>query len=162
MRNLAKNKWILFLLGLLLVANISLLLGFFVFGDNHDGQRGHREDNFKAFSNKMHLTPEQDKLIRDMKEKHFNDMKASWENIRMTRDSLFRQVGDPAQSDSLAREIAARLARLNNEADMKLFHHFQQVRSKCTPEQQSIFDTLVPHMMTRPWGANRKPDPPRN
>ena len=150
MRNLAKNKWILFLLGLLLVANISLLLGFFVFGEGPGPARSSREDAFKSFSVKMHLTGEQEKAFRAMKEHHAESMKPLWERIRKTKDSLFRQVGHLDNGDSMATVLSIRLAALNREADMQLFHHFQEVRKQCTPDQQAIFDTLIPRVMSRP------------
>jgi len=150
MRNLAQNKWILFLLGILLLANISLLLGFFVFGDGPGDNRQRREDGFKSFSTKMHLTAEQEKTFREMKEKHAESMKPLWEGIRRTKDSLYRELGNTSHGDSLADVISNRLAGLNREADMKLFRHFQEVRKQCTPEQQAIFDTLIPRVMTRP------------
>jgi hypothetical protein len=155
MRNLAKNKWILFLLGILLLANISLLLGFFVFGDGPGSARERREDVFKTFSTKMHLTGEQEKAFRAMKESHAESMKPLWDSIRKTKESLYSELGNPSQGDSLAELISARLATLNREADLRLFHHFQEVRKQCTPEQQAIFDTLIPHVMSRPRESRR-------
>ncbi len=157
MRILAQNKWILALLALLLVANISLLLGFFVFNDGPDGKRGGREDNFKAFSEKMKLTPAQDTLLRKMKQEHNDRMKPLWEEIRKTKDTLYRQLGEPTGGDSAANVISLRLSALNHEADMRTFRHFQVVRAACTPEQRSIFDTLIPKWMSRPWNSGRKP-----
>jgi periplasmic protein CpxP/Spy len=155
MRNLPNIKWILLLLGILIVANISLLLGFFVFGSGHGDPHSRKEDGFKVFSGKMHLTPEQDKSFRAMKENHFDAMKPLWEAIRMTKDSLYRELGNGSGSDSLAEAYAIRLSRLNHESDMKTFHHFQEVRKLCTPEQQAIFDTLIPHIMTKPWNGRK-------
>jgi len=157
MRNLAQNKWILGLLALLLVANISLLLGFFVFGEGPEARKGAKEDNFKAFSEKMHLTPAQDTLLRKMKQDHNERMKPLWEEIRKTKDTLYRQLGEASGADSAANLISLRLSALNHEADMRTFRHFQEVRNECTPVQQAIFDTLIPKWMSRPWNSGRKP-----
>jgi protein CpxP len=157
MRNLAQNKWVLGLLALLLVANISLLLGFFVFGEGPEGRKGAKEDNFKAFSEKMRLTPAQDTLLRKMKQDHNERMKPLWEEIRKTKDTLYRQLGEANGGDSIANAVSLRLSALNHEADMKTFRHFQEVRNECTPEQRAIFDTLIPKWMSRPWNGGRKP-----
>ncbi len=156
MRNLVANKWILYLLVILLLANICLILFFWVFGEGgRYGLRGKHEDNFRVFAEKMHLTSEQEKMFRTMKDKHFMDMRPLWETIRMTKDTLYRQLADPSVADSSSLAIASRLANLNQDADLRLFRHFKEVRQNCTPDQQKIFDTLVPRMMSRPWGTGR-------
>jgi hypothetical protein len=159
MRNLAQNKWILFLLALLVVANISLLLGFYVFGEGPNNGKNLKEDTFKAFAEKMHLTAAQDSLMRKMKQEHNEHMKPLWEEIRKTKDTLYRQLGAALGADSAANVISLRLSVLNHEADMRIFHHFQEVREQCTPEQQAIFDTLIPKWMSRPWNGGKKPAP---
>lgn len=156
MRNLTQNKWILALLALLLIANISLLLGFYVFGEGPEGKKPAKEDNFKAFSEKMHLTPAQDSLMRRMKQEHADRMKPLWEEIRKTKDTLYRQLGDSDGGDSAANVISLRLSALSHEADMRTYRHFQEVRKECTPEQQAIFDTLIPKWMSRPWNGGHK------
>ena len=162
MRNLAQNKWILALLALLLVANISLLLGVFVFGDGPEARKSGKEDGFKAFSEKMHLTPAQDTLMRKMKQDHNESMKPLWEEIRRTKDTLYRQLGASSGSDSAASAISMRLSALSHEADMRTFRHFQTVRKECTPEQRAIFDTLIPKWMSRPWNSSRRSSTQKN
>ncbi len=151
MNTITKNKWFLFLLGFLFLANIALLLSFFVFGersgsykDAHSGQTGSG-----YLSKELLLSKEQDSAFSKMKEEHFKTMKPLWAEIRQTKDSLFRQMNNPNLDDSAISAFTDRIAAKNKIADELMFRHFRELRKLCTPEQQQKFDTLIPQMFNR-------------
>jgi Spy/CpxP family protein refolding chaperone len=156
MKAITRNKWFLFLLGFLLLCNIALLLSFFVFGEKgQSAEKNTHQANSEFLYRTLGLNQEQEKQFREMKEAHFAMMKPVWEKTKMTKDSLFRLLKDPAISDSVVQSITDRIAALNQESDIKLFHHFQALRNICTPQQQQTFDTLIPQLMTRQWNRGR-------
>ncbi|MGL6268878.1 MAG: Spy/CpxP family protein refolding chaperone [Chitinophagaceae bacterium] len=153
MNTITKNKWFLFLLGFLFLANIALLLSFFVFGekgssykDSHSGQQGSG-----SLSKELLLSKEQENTFSKIKEDHFKVMKPLWAEIRKTKDSLYRQLNNPAMEDSSISAFTERIAAKNKIADELMFRHFQELRKVCTPAQQQKFDTLIPQMFNR-WG----------
>ena len=153
MNTITKNKWFLFLLGFLFLANIALLLSFFVFGekggsykDSRNGQQGSG-----SLSKELLLSKEQENAFAKLKEEHFKVMKPLWSEIRQSKDSLYGQLNNPGMDDSSISSFTDRIAAKNKMADELMFRHFVELRKICTPEQQQKFDTLIPQMFNR-WG----------
>jgi periplasmic protein CpxP/Spy len=151
MKTITKNKWFLFLLGFLLLANIALLLSFFVFGERSGGDKNKGSKNATQgyLSKELQLTKQQDAEFNHLKEEHFRNMKPLWSEIRQTKDSLFRQMNNPDLDDSAIAAFTSRIATKNKKADEMMFRHFRELRKLCTPEQQQKFDTLIPQMLNR-------------
>jgi Spy/CpxP family protein refolding chaperone len=151
MNTITKNKWFLFLLGFLFLANITLLLSFFVFGEKSSTNKGSHstQSNSGYLAKELQLSREQDSTFNKMKEEHFRMMKPLWEEINKSKDSFFRQMNNPAMNDSAISAFTERIAENNKKADELMFRHFRELRKQCTPEQQQKFDTLIPKMMTR-------------
>ena len=153
MNTITKNKWFLFLLGFLFLANIALLLSFFVFGERSNSFRnGHGDQQGSGYlSKELQLSRQQDSAFSKMKEEHLKAMKPLWADIRQTKDSLFRQMNNPNLDDSAISAYTDRIAAKNKIADELMFQHFRELRKLCTPAQQQKFDTLIPQMFNR-WG----------
>jgi periplasmic protein CpxP/Spy len=148
MKAITKNKWFLALLGFLLLANIALLLSFFVFGEKHGDKPDARETR-SYMARELNLNAEQEKSFKASKEAFFKEMEPLWESIRLAKDSLFRQVNNASITQEQIDDYTQRIAEMNRESDAKVFRHFQDLRKYCTPDQLVKFDTLVPRMMTR-------------
>jgi Spy/CpxP family protein refolding chaperone len=151
MNTIIKNKWFLFLLGFLFLANIALLLSFFVFGEKSGSDKGSQNSKQVSgyLSKELQLSKEQDEAFSQMKEEHFKTMKPLWAEIRQTKDSLFRQMSNPNIDDSLISAYTDRIAAKNKKSDELMFRHFRELRKLCTPDQQQKFDTLIPQMFNR-------------
>lgn len=156
MKTITKNKWFLLLLGFLFIANIALLLSFFVFGERSDADKNSRSNQSGQgyLSRELALTKEQDVAFNKMKEEHFKTMKPLWSDIRKTKDSFFRQMSNPAMDDSAIADYTERIAQKNKLADELMFRHFRELRKLCTPEQQQKFDTIIPQMFSKSNGRN--------
>src|SRR5690349_16299805 len=105
MNNLTKNKWLLFLLGFLLLANITLLLSFFVFGERtaNRGPEGHRTSQppITGFLTKeLKMDNDQQARLKTLKEERFKVIKPLWEEIRKTKDSLYHQLKNPTFTEA--------------------------------------------------------------
>lgn len=165
MNNLTKNKWLLFLLGFLLLANITLLLSFFVFGERSAGRapEGNRppQPPITGFlSKELKMDAEQEAQLKALKEDRFKVIKPLWEEIRKTKDSLHNQLKNPAFTEAELAALTTRLAEKNKRSDELVFRYFQEVRKLCTPEQQVGFDTIVPQMLSRRDQWNKGPHKP--
>ena len=148
MKAITKNKWFLALLAFLLLANIALLLSFFVFGEKQADKPDSKETK-GYLARELNLNADQESKFKTSKEAFFKEMDPLWESIRLAKDSLFRQVNNASISQEQIDDYTQRIAEMNRESDARVFRHFQELRKYCTPEQQAKFDTLVPRMMTR-------------
>jgi Spy/CpxP family protein refolding chaperone len=150
MKAITRNKWFLALLGILLVANIALLLSFFVFGEKQESAHSRSSVPEKSYlARELKLDDQQEQQFKERKEKFFKEMEPVWEDIRKAKDSFYRQVNNAAITDADINELSARIAGKNKIADEMMFRHFRELRKLCTPEQQQKFDTLVPRMLSR-------------
>jgi len=150
MKAITRNKWFLALLAVLLLGNIALLLSFFVFGEKQEEKAARNGAPEKGYlARQLKLDEAQEKKFLEMKEVFFRDMEPLWEDIRKTKDSFYRQVNNASLSDGEIAAYTERIAEKNRVADERMFRHFRELRKYCTPEQQQIFDTLVPRMLSR-------------
>jgi Spy/CpxP family protein refolding chaperone len=166
MNNLTKNKWLLFLLGFLLLANITLLLSFFVFGERTTGRgpeggRPPQPPITGYLSKELKMDDDQQAKLKALKEERFNVIKPLWEEIRKTKDSLHNQLKNPTFTEAELNELTTRLSEKNKRSDELVFRYFQEVRKLCTPEQQVGFDTIVPKMLSRRDQWNKAPHKPK-
>lgn len=152
MNVISRNKWLLFLLGILLLANILLLLYIFVFGK---GGQDVRSGNTSSYvTKKLNLSVEQEARFKEMKEAYLKTMRPLWDDIRRSKDSLYTHLGDPMLADSTIIGLTNLIAENNRKSDEQQFRHFRELRKLCTPAQQATFDTLIPRMLSRMGGRS--------
>jgi periplasmic protein CpxP/Spy len=157
MNNLTKNKWFLFLLGFLLLANITLLLSFFVFGEKSELKPHNAPPQGAGYLYKeLSFTEDQKAKHKELKEAHFKNIKPLWEEIRITKDSLYKQLNNPSFDEAALQEMTNRLAEKNKLSDQLMFLYFRELRTICTPDQLAKFDTIVPQMVNKRGGGWNK------
>lgn len=163
MNNLTKNKWFLFLLGFLLIANITLLLSFFVFGEKTEGRpRTNNPAPASGFlSKELSFSEEQKALHKEMRDAHFKSIKPLWEEIRKTKDSLYKQLNNPAFDEAALQAMTERLAEKNKMSDQMMFRYFKELRKICTEDQLPGFDSIVPQMVNKQNGWSKGGHPPK-
>ncbi len=153
MNNLTKNKWFLFLLGFLLLANITLLLSFFVFGEKSEHKNhGQPPQGSGYLSKELSFSADQQTQHKELKETHFKNIRPLWEEIRLTKDSLYKQLNNSSFDENALQEMTNRLAEKNKLSDQLMFRYFRELRKICTPEQLAKYDTIVPQMVKRGGG----------
>jgi hypothetical protein len=72
-----------------------------------------------------------------------------WDSIRAAKEVLYSQLGNPGASDSLVEILAQGVAEQTKRSEERQFEHFRELRTLCRPDQQAVFDTLIPRMLTR-------------
>lgn len=140
-------KWLLILLGVLLAANLFLV--FYLLKPPVRGGWGGSDGVSSYLIRELKLDKQQQESFSQMKQNYFAIMRPMWDSIRNAKDSLYRQLGNPAASDSLIASLAQRVADQTKRSEQKQFQHFSELRKLCRPEQQPVFDTLIPKMLTR-------------
>jgi hypothetical protein len=141
MKAITSNKWVLLLILTLVATN--LVLAFIAFSQKQSSE----VDN--SFRKQLGLTEEQAKTFDEKKKHYFATMKPSWEKVAELKDSLYQHLGDADVSDSLIASYVDRWHAINHESDIKLFLHFREMRTHCTPDQQPRFDSVVTKMVSR-------------
>lgn len=145
-----KNRWLLFLVSILLISN--LILAFFYFFDEKSGydRRKKQGDFAMSIYKEIGLNDKQIDTFKLLKDQFFKEMKPMWGEIRLLKDSLYRNMGK-GMSDSNAAQIMLQITDKNAAADKKMYDHFHQLRELCDDDQKVRFDTIVPKLVTRSW-----------
>ena len=161
MKQLAKNKFLVILVGLLLVSNLAMLLFFVILKpDRHSGDSHRPTGKVSEYIKKrLDLTDEQSATFKQYREEHKEGAKRLYDSLKAAKNQFYSNIGQPDIPDSILEASADNIGRWQKEIDLKLYRHFQKLRKACNDNQQAKFDTLVIDMINRPWSKKGdKPD----
>lgn len=151
MERLAKNKLLILLVGILLLANI-IMLSFWLFKPKSQNHNNSGNKNSKGMvsgflKKDLNFTDDQLKRFDTLRSAHFERIKPYYRELNNSKEVLFSQTysSDSSSIDSLANEIGKRQA----EIDKIFLNHFRQIRELCTEEQKPAFDSLFPGLVKK-------------
>jgi len=128
----------------LLVVNIGTLSFIWL----HHGHGGppppHGRGDVAGFlTHELNFSPEQEKQFDQLREEHHHAMEKFQDEGRERHHQLFDLL-HASTADSAAIQSAAKgIAENQSQIEVVTFHHFQQVRAICNPEQQKKFDEII-------------------
>ncbi|MBL0134931.1 MAG: periplasmic heavy metal sensor [Chitinophagaceae bacterium] len=165
MNKVTTNKILLWLVIILLIANAATL-SFLWMGRPSARPPGGGAKDFLIKELKLNSNQQQEyqKLIVD----HREAAEVLRTKIREAKDVLFEMIKEPNTSDSAKQKQAKEISGYSEELELLTLHHFEKVRTLCTPEQQKKFDDIL-HQVTSMMGnprppmgpeGNRPPGPP--
>lgn len=170
MTKFPRQKWLLLLVGILLVTNIITLSFMWSMkpaaepGKNQsEGERNRRMGQFMV--NELKLDKEQEATYWKLRDTMVSRQKLLWDSIRNSKKRFFDLLKDPAAPDTLIQGKADQIALLQKELDLSTFNHFSQVRALCRPDQTMKFDTVIKEIvnrMTGGWRSNGRPGAPKD
>jgi len=138
-----KNKILIIIIGILLIANIATLSLFLMSKNDHARpQRPDKKAQLTAFlKNEVGFTDDQLSRYDTLSKEHRSKMKSNFDEMSTSREDIFKQLALQNFSDS-AMDIAAKaIAGQQNLFEIKMLRHLKDIRNICTPAQQAIFDT---------------------
>jgi Spy/CpxP family protein refolding chaperone len=157
MKQFTQNRFLVLLVAILLLANLSLMLYFFAF--RHKDEGGKMPPRVSDFVQKeLGFTPDQTRKFQQLRDQHKEDIKPVLEDIKRLKDSLYNLLKSPQTNDSAAAALSNRIGEKQKEWELLIFHHFQKVRAICDSSQLPKFDSLVHQMVNRgPWMRRKRP-----
>jgi hypothetical protein len=156
MKQFTQNKLLVLLVAILLVANLCLMLYFFVFKHPHEPERSRPVSDY--VQKELGLNDEQAEKFKQLRDEHRAAVKPVVDEMKRLKDSLYNLLQNPETNDSSARIIAAQIGDKQEEWEILIFHHFEKVRAICDSDQLPKLDTLV-HRMINKWPSMRKNKP---
>lgn len=163
MTKFPRQKWLLLLVGILLVTNIITLSFYWSMKPAErprNEQGGDRQKRMGQFMvNELKLDKEQEAVYWQLRDTMLSRQKPLMDSIRNTKRRFFDLLKEPATPDSLLQTKADQIAVLQRQLDLVTFQHFSQVRALCKPEQVQKFDTVIKEIvnrMTNPWRSSGK------
>jgi hypothetical protein len=157
MKKFTQNKFLVILVGVLLLANLGVLLYFLAI--KKEDKRDFSHKNPTEFVQKeLGFTKDQSVEYETLRNRHMDSIRPYFDSMRKLKDSLYIYLQQPGTSDSVVSALSSRIGDKQSEIEMLTFHHFQRVRGICTGDQLQKFDTLVHKIINRGPGMRRGSD----
>jgi hypothetical protein len=153
MKQFTQNRFLVLLVAILLLANLALLLWFFVIRDDkHGGDRKPPRPISEFVQEKLGFNKEQAAKFQALRDQHKEAVKPLIDEMQKLKDSLYNLLQKPSVPDSTINHLAQDIGKKQEQWELMIFHHFEQVRAICDSDQLPKFDTLVHRMINRgPW-----------
>jgi periplasmic protein CpxP/Spy len=159
----ARYRNLLIIIGVLLLTNIAVLVYFLreKKGDKTEAANIKKEPSTvtEMLQKEVGFTEEQIARYKPMKEKQKEIIRPMYDDMRKTKDSLFRLLSYPETSDSVLNKMADVIAQKQKALDLQTFNYFKRVRTLCTAEQLSKYDSMILPML-RKMGKNPRHNEP--
>jgi protein CpxP len=159
MRSVLKNKVLVTIIAILLLANIAMLV-FFISGmkspERETATAKKTMPSTESFlQTKLGFSEQQVNQFNQLKKEHQEKLNPLFDDLRTTKDQFFLQVKDPV-SDSYIDSLAGIIGSKQKNLDMQVFRTVREVRKLCTSQQQVTFDTLLPKIAYKMVGNIRR------
>ena len=159
MNSSAKNKLLVWLVALLLVANAASIALFWLGKKKQPPQLKGTPNEFLI--KELTLDAKQQKQLTVLVKEHREAAEQLRQQTREAKESFFDLLKQSNPADSTKQAAAKAVSVSTEELDLLTFAHFQKIRALCTPEQQKKFDEII-HQVTSMMGQPRPPMGPGN
>lgn len=149
--NKPSNKILLLIIAVLLLTNIAVLVYFL--GYREDGGEVKFKGATDLLKEQVGFSQEQLDRYKELRDKQRETIRPMYENMRTTKDSLFRLLSDTAVFAGRLDEITDHIGSQQKSLDLLTFRHFSELRKICRPEQRVAYDSMVVqlfHKMGKP------------
>ncbi len=148
-----KSKLFLLIIAILLLTNIAML--FFLFNKDKSGGKKSNDKGAAAkefLQKEIGFSPQQMQQYDTLAKQHREKMKSTFDEMRSTKEELFKDLGKQAFSDSAIAKTVTLSLEKQKLMEQHFYNHMLQVRRLCTTEQLPKFDSLFYKM----WNRNKK------
>jgi Spy/CpxP family protein refolding chaperone len=163
MSYLRNNKLLLLVIGVLLVANISLLWFYVWKKPEKTVTKRPTERASDRLKREIGFTTQQATTYDSIREHHYSSIRPMFEDLRASRDSLFKLMHQPLVDDSLIALQSEIVYEKQKAIDLKMHRYFRSLRDLGTEEQKPRIDSFLNNLAKkmangRRWGAGEKKD----
>lgn len=159
MTYIRSNKTIVFIIAVLLLSNFALLYFFVLKGKEEPKQSGNksfREYMAETLKNEVGFSDEQVKQYQDLSQKHKEGMKVLFDDIKNTKDTLYKFIYVENVPDSVTNSYLDKIGDKQKNIDYRISNHFRTLRGLCTEEQRPKFDSITQRIIYKIIGLEKK------
>ena len=143
MNSQPRNKTLVLIIAILLIANIATLAMFFMY--KNQAAKNARPDKhaliMRYLENEVKFSKEQLKQYENLSNQRLEEMKPVIERMSAQRAAILSTLAARDFADSATERAANELLTLQRPTEISMFKHLKLIRGICTPQQRSIFDT---------------------
>src|ERR1043166_9415189 len=157
MKQFTQNKFLVLLVAILLIANLGLMLYFFVFRHRETSGGKPTRPISDFIQKQLGFNADQTARFQQLRDQHKEAMRRIIEDMKKLKDSIYNLLRNPETNDSVVMGLTTRIGEKQKEWELMIFHHLQKVRAICDSNQLPKFDSLVHHMIYDPRMRKKKP-----
>ncbi|MEP7164971.1 MAG: periplasmic heavy metal sensor [Ferruginibacter sp.] len=138
-----KNKVLIIIIGILLIANIVTLSLFLLNKQEHSRPgRPDKKAQVTAFL-KKEVGFTEDQLVRydTISNEHRSKLKTVFDDMAEGREQIFQKLSADSFNDSAIDVAANAIADQQKGFEIIMLSHLKDIRNICTPAQRAVFDT---------------------
>lgn len=159
MRSVLNNKVLLFIVAILLLANMAIL--FYFLWIREPLKRNLRGDRQKSpitefLQTEIGFDKNQMAAFDKMRQKHRQTMKPLFEDTKAAKVRFYGYLTNTAVSDTVLNAAASIIGEKQKLLEMQAFENFKEIRTLCTPRQQLKYDSLIVNEISKMWFPSRK------
>lgn len=144
----SRQKWLLVLVGILLVTNIITL--YVLWSSKSTKKPDSPRPRMGQFMvDQMKFDTVQEAAYWKLRDSLLTMQRPLMDSLRAAKKNYFDLLNYPDVSDSLLLARSNAVLGLQQKLDLITFRHFQQVRLLCKPEQYQKFDTVIKEIVNR-------------
>ncbi|OCX53462.1 hypothetical protein BEL04_03940 [Mucilaginibacter sp. PPCGB 2223] len=169
MDQLLKNRMWGFIVGVLVLANIATLAGFWYLklhtdiNKPADTPRG--QENTKSFIiAQLGLNQSQQQAYGELVQHHRQNVGLIQERLHEAKDAFFNSLSDTKTTQVQLDSLSAHIVACESKLDMLTYEHLKKVRALCNDQQKEKFDNIIKQvlrMMGPAGGRPQGPPPPQ-
>lgn len=149
-----RQKWLLLLVIILLLTNITTLSIFWFVKPKKAGPTD-RPRMGTWIVNELKLDKDQEAAYWKLRDSLVSQQRPIMDSMRAAKKRFYEQVSNPNVNDSVLEANSNKTLALQKRLDFLTFQHFQQVRTLCRPEQLPKLDTVVKEIINRMTSPRR-------
>ena len=147
MNQLSRNKVLLTIIAILLVANIVMVVLFL-------SMKPHVQEPKKLgftekLKNQVGFSAQQMAVFEPKKKVFWTSVRQRFDEIKKTKEDFYKYMYDPSVPDSVLQAKADVIGQQQKALDLYVIRHFKDIRTLCTPEQLPKYDSLLPPLIVR-------------
>ncbi len=159
MYKVLNNKVLLFIIGILLLANITMFAFFLRMKEpaKKDHHSEKRRSPVAVFLEKdLHFNQEQMAEYEKLRSEHRQNMKSITEDLRLAKVRFYGYLQNIKVPDSLLQREASTIGEIQKAIDLRIFQNFRELRTLSNPVQQPRYDSLIAEVIGQMWFPVKK------
>ncbi len=141
-----RNRNLLIIIGALLLTNVAVLAYFLSqkkTGHYSGNARNERTGLTEMLQKEVGFNDDQLARYKQLKDQQRETIRPMYDDMRKTKDSLFRLLSYPENQDSALEQLTDAIASKQKQLDLQTFNYFRKVRELCLPGQEAKYDSLI-------------------
>lgn len=153
MRKILNNKVLLFIVAVLLLANIAQLI--YSVGMRDKGRKNFNDRQRSPITgflkNDIGFNTQQMEAYDRLREQHKQKMRSLFQDIRLAKVAFYNLLSDTTVNDSVLNRAALTVGDKQKALELQTFRNFRDIRGLSTSAQLPKYDSLVPGLIGKMW-----------